>query len=484
MPDLTPENKPGIGPDAMPAFTPDVTPDVIAEPISSLLRELEVAITLQLQSYAVTKVVLALSGGLDSMLLLQLLVRWQASAPNRQLQAVHVHHGLSPNADAWVVFCQQQCDRFSVPLQVRHVRLATTSNIEAQARTLRYQVLTKQLEGTAHSALLTAHHADDQLETLLLALKRGSGPAGLAGIASAKPLADGWLLRPLLNFSREQLSAAATALQLTWIEDESNLDPRYDRNFLRLEVLPLLTQRWGSFAATTSRSMQQLGQVQQLNDQLMLGHLAAIAQAYRLSLEGLAQFDELTQSLLLRLWLKQFGLNPGSERLLRIKQELIQAKPDAEPQIMLDGYSLRRFAGELYLLDPAQQQSAIAALPRMQALTPGVRVTLPDGRTVLWHTQPADLGAEASYWPLAVATETSLELGFGYLNYRFKPAGYPHSKPLKQWCKQWKVPPWQRGSMPSIIAGQQILLVVDHAAACLANEAHSWLSVSAATQSS
>lgn len=466
-------------PDLKPEFMPETGPDLTPEPVSPLLCELDAAIALQLQSYAINNVVLGLSGGLDSMLLLQLLVRWQASAPNRHLQAVHVHHGLSPNADAWAEFCQQQSDRFSVPLQIHHIHLATSGNIEAQARTLRYQHLTEHLTGSSHSAVLTAHHADDQLETLLLALKRGSGPAGLAGIAVAKPVADGWLLRPLLNFSRAQLLAAATTLQLTWIEDESNLDPRFERNFLRLEVLPLLTRRWGSFATTASRSMQQLGQVQQLNDQLLQRQLAEISCAERLSLKGLAQHDDLTQSMLLRLWLKQVGLNPGSERLRRIKQELILAKADAEPQIILDGHSLRRFAGELYLLNPAQQQAAVATAPSMQPLLLGNSMTLADGRTMLWQTQPADFGVDGTYWPLAVATNAFLELGFGWLNYRFKPAGYPHSKTLKQWCKLWKVPPWQRGSVPSLIAGQQILLVVDHGAACTTTEALSWLSISA-----
>jgi tRNA(Ile)-lysidine synthase len=101
----------------------------------------------------------------------------------------------------------------------------------------------------------------------------------------------------------------------------------------------------------------------------------------------------------------------------------------------------------------------------------------------VWQTQQADFGAGASYWPLAAATDASLELGFGWFNYRFKPAGYPHNKPLKQWFKLWKVPPWQRGSVPSIIAGQQILLVVDHRAACDPTAAQSWITVSAAPQS-
>ena len=146
-------------------LNPDLMPDLTQEPVSPLLRELDAAVALQLQSYAIQHVVLGLSGGLDSMLLLQLLVRWQAAGPNRQLQAVHVHHGLSPNADAWAEFCQQQCDKLGVPLQVQHISLATSGNIEAQARALRYQRLTEYLIGSCHSAVLTAHHADDQLET-------------------------------------------------------------------------------------------------------------------------------------------------------------------------------------------------------------------------------------------------------------------------------------------------------------------------------
>ncbi len=475
---------------------------------TELLRQLDTAVELQLQSYGIHHVLLGLSGGLDSMLLLQLLVRWQSRAVGRKLQAVYVHHGLSANADLWAEFCQKQCAELGVSLLVRHVRLSADSNIEAQARHLRYQVLTEQLAmfdseqqavsshaanivdpaimayatpslagSGMHSAVLTAHHADDQLETLLLALKRGSGPAGLAGIAHAKPCGVGWLLRPLLGFERSQLETAVAQLRLCWIDDESNVDSRFDRNFLRNEVLPLLKQRWGQFASTTSRSMQQLAQVQQLNDELLQQQLAQISVADGVMLNALQQYQAPTQILLLRLWLKKFGLNPPAERVNRILRELVQAKADAQPHITLGAFCLRRFAGQLYLLNSAQQQETMANSPSVQPLLSGEMVKLADGRCLLWQEQKADMAVEASYWPLAVSIEQPLQLGFGWLNYRFKPVAYPHSKPLKQWCKIWKVPPWQRGSMPSIIAGQQILLVVDHQAACDPDEALSWVSV-------
>lgn len=491
-----PKRTPTLILDAMPESVPQLQSDLSSEcatteqtnlfatqldpKVLQLLQQMDQAVAQQLQSYEIAHVVLGLSGGLDSMLLLQLLVRWQQHASGRQLHAVHVHHGLSANADGWAHFCQQQCAVFGVPLHIKHVHLTEPGNVEAQARALRYEVLTEQLAAqpvAAQSALLTAHHADDQLETLLLALKRGSGPAGLAGIASAKPCGAGWLLRPLLMFERQQLETVATALALRWIEDESNLESRFERNFLRLEVLPRLKQRWEHFAETASRSISQLAEVQQVNDQLLTQLLHSMMVESTLSIERLLEQQVPIQALLLRLWLKRFGLNPSRARLQRIEQEVVRAKSDAEPEILLAGLSIRRFNGFLYVLNYQQQLSAATLRPSLQPMIFGKIVPLADGRQLLWQKDRVDLGEGTQFWPLAVTAEQQLQLGFGLLNYRFKPTGYPQSKPFKQWCKLWKVPPWQRGSMPLIIAGQQILLVVDRVATCSTAHAISWLSV-------
>ena len=225
------------------------------------------AVSTQLQGVGCNKVVLALSGGLDSMLLLHLLKQWQQQAPeqDRQLSAVYVHHGLSPNADAWAEFCAAQCALLQVPFVMEKVQLEGKNNLEAKAREARYQVLAAAIN-SSDTALCTAHHADDQLETLLLALKRGSGAAGLAGIAAAKAFANGWLVRPLLDFNRSELEAVAKTSAIPFIIDESNNNAAFDRNFLRLEVLPLLRQRFPAIAKTSSRAMQQLGALQQAND--------------------------------------------------------------------------------------------------------------------------------------------------------------------------------------------------------------------------
>ena len=189
------------------------------------------------------QLLVAFSGGLDSTVLLHQLVLLREQDPSLTLRAVHVHHGLSAHADDWVAHCRQICQQWQVPLVVHHVTLARGGlGVEAHARAARYQAFQDTLN--AGEVLVTAQHQDDQCETLLLALKRGSGPTGLSAMAPSSAFADSRLLRPLLNETRESLRQWALAHQLSWIEDESNQDDTYDRNFLRLRVIPLLRERW------------------------------------------------------------------------------------------------------------------------------------------------------------------------------------------------------------------------------------------------
>ncbi|MGL5535990.1 MAG: tRNA lysidine(34) synthetase TilS, partial [Aeromonas veronii] len=177
-----------------------------------------------------TGLLVAFSGGLDSTLLLVLAAQY-AREHGLPLRALHVHHGLSPHADEWVAHCEAVCQQLAVELLVERVTLARGNgeSLEAQARTARYQQLMEHM--TEGEWLLTAHHQDDQLETLLLALKRGAGLRGLAGILPSQPFAGGLLLRPLLDMSRAELAEAAASLPFGWVEDESNQDVSYDRNF-------------------------------------------------------------------------------------------------------------------------------------------------------------------------------------------------------------------------------------------------------------
>lgn len=230
-------------------------------------------LTLNRQLLTSRQILVAFSGGLDSTVLLHQLVQWRTENLGVTLRAIHVHHGLSANADAWVTHCENVCQQWQVPLVVERVQLAQEGlGIEAQARQARYQAFARTL--LPGEVLVTAQHLDDQCETFLLALKRGSGPAGLSAMAEVSEFAGTRLIRPLLARTRGELEQWALAHGLRWIEDESNQDDSYDRNFLRLRVVPLLQQRWPHFAEATARSAALCAEQESLLDELLADDLA------------------------------------------------------------------------------------------------------------------------------------------------------------------------------------------------------------------
>lgn len=435
------------------------------------------AIEQKLHALGCHQVVLALSGGLDSMVLLYLLRHWQQQCSERSLQAVYVHHGLSPNASAWADFCAAQCAQLQLRCFIEKVVISGSDNLEAKARIARYQALQHYVKSPA-TALCTAHHADDQLETMLLALKRGSGGAGLAGIAAEQKFAEGWLLRPLLDFSRQELQQVATQGAVPFIQDESNLNPAFDRNYLRLAVLPALTARFPAIAQTSSRSMQQLGELQQANDYLLQPLLAQLQQGQQLDLARLRHHPLPVQKLLLRAFLQQFDVNPSTAVLTELMNNVIAAKADAQPKIRVAGVELRRYQQQLYLLSATDLAALALSSPEDVSpllLQAGIPLQLKDGRILHWQQNRNFDDSQASCWPLPVSLGESLQLEFGVFSRKFKPVGAAMHKPLKQWLQLWEVPPWQRGSLPLIIAGQRIVVVAGYASCCSAEEAKSWL---------
>jgi tRNA(Ile)-lysidine synthase len=413
-----------------------------------------------IQQLGLNQLVLGLSGGLDSMVLLQLCYQLIAGS-DTELKAVYIHHGLSANADQWAAFCQQQCLKRSIAFEVQKVQLNPAANIEAQARAARYSALAAFVT-TPQTALLTAHHADDQLETLLLALKRGSGPAGLSGIAALQPFAAGWLLRPLLEFSREQLEAFAKELQLQWIEDESNSDSRFDRNFLRLQVIPLLQQRWPAFRQNSLRSVAHIQQQQIFVENQLQQLLPTVMHANELDLKLLAEQDFTTQKLLVRGWLALTGLNPSTDWLERFFSELIGAKADAQPLLELDGQQIRRFADKAYITQQVEAPDAgvFLELKPMQQLNTVVGQFL--------------LNRENKGTALLL-TEAPLYLVFGLFSLPFKPAGERKSKELKQWLKLWAIPPWQRLQLPVLVQNNQVVAVLGFASNAAEEQANAFI---------
>ena len=405
------------------------------------------------------------SGGLDSRVLLTLLASLVSERPGYSLQACHVHHGLSPKADAWAEQCLQVCAQLQVPCEVVRVklRLGEGVSLEAQARAARYQALAKRL--LPGGALVTAHHEDDQLETLLLALKRGAGPRGLAAMPARQPFAcddvvGGELLRPLLAVSRAQLAAWAAQEKLEWVEDESNQDERFDRNFLRARIVPLLRERWPSYAATARRSSELCAEQESLARELAVADLQQ-CQATDGSLT-LAKVRELSlprRHNLLRHWLRQqSGLVPSREQLLRIWPQVVQARGDAMPRLHWQGGDVCRYADRLYLVSHRLPELPVCLPLRAE----GGRVQLADGRLWCWQTLIWD-GRSDGQWVRLPQQGEIVTLRFGVVgSLRARPMGRQGSRELKKLWQEYEVAPWLRGRVPLLFYGETLVAALGY----------------------
>lgn len=306
--------------------------------------------TLQQHKLTQNAFLLAYSGGLDSTALLSFFARLKQQLPHLTLRAIHIHHGLSQNADHWAEHCQRQCDQLKIPLIIEKVRLNPKNGIEEAARNARYHAFKRHLQ--PNELLVTAHHLNDQSETLLLALKRGSGIKGLAAMQVRSELWQIPIFRPLLNYSRAQLESYVQAQNLHWIEDESNQDNRYDRNFLRNRILPELRQRWGYIDRTLQRSAQHCFEQQQLLEELLQ---PLFQQLYRttdrtLDISSFTEYSRNKQLFLLRLWLTQSAVEmPSQLQLTELVEKVIFAKHDAQPQLQLGEKIVRRYQQHLHL---------------------------------------------------------------------------------------------------------------------------------------
>lgn len=297
----------------------------------------------------------ALSGGLDSSVLLHLLAGLAQREALPPLSAIHIHHGLQPVADAWPAHCRQLCDALGVPLQVLVVRVRSGASLERAAREARYAAFEAAL--AAGEVLLLAQQRDDQAETLLFRLLRGAGVRGLAAMPPSRALGAGHLLRPLLQCSRAELLAYAVAHRLSWLDDPSNADCRFSRNYLRHRVMPVLAGRWPQAAAAMARTAEHLGEAAQLLDELARQDLAAAqapgAYAWldlpNLALAPLRALSAARQRNALRYWLRELTPMPDSDHWAGW-QALRDAADDAAPVWRLAAGELRRADERLWWL--------------------------------------------------------------------------------------------------------------------------------------
>ncbi|AVF37291.1 tRNA lysidine(34) synthetase TilS [Rahnella sikkimica] len=398
------------------------------------------------------KLCVAFSGGLDSTVLLAGLTQLRDSQiTDIQLRALHVHHGLSQFADNWATHCHDFCQQRNIGFSVIKVQVnAQDGGIEAAARAARYQAFSAQLQDG--EVLLTAQHLNDQCETFLLALKRGSGPAGLSAMSADSSGLGYRLLRPLLDLSRDQLEEYADQHQLTWIDDDSNQDARFDRNFLRLDILPSLYARWPHFAQSTARSASLCAEQEALLDELLGESLIALTDDQgSLSVEGIESFSTARRSALLRRWLAGRGAKmPSREQLQRIWYEVALSREDAKAQLQLGSFVVRRFRQRLYLLP---QYSSLK--DQVISWDPAEKLLLPDALGVLSVYSDLADGGENFIIRQPRAGET-ITVRF-HASGMIEKVGRDRARQAKKLWSELGVPPWQRDRIPLVYYNEQLI---------------------------
>jgi tRNA(Ile)-lysidine synthase len=391
----------------------------------------------------------AYSGGLDSATLLAALAAARARA-GFQLRALHVDHGLHPDSSRWAALACAQARRWRVRCEAIRVSVVRAGeSLEAEAREARYRALRSAL--VAGELLLTAHTQDDQLETVLLALLRGSGVRGLAAMSGATRFGRTQLVRPLLGVSRSQLERYAHARALVVAEDPSNRDERLDRNFLRRQIVPLLRARWPAAAVTVARSARHLAEAQGLLERNARAALALAQDGQALRASALRALSDPERRNALRYWIAQRGLRtPDHRRLREIAGPMLAARADASPSVRWRGGELRRHGDRLYALSSVSTSPSPAALAwdwRAQPL-----LVLPaGGALVLVPDEQGEIALAALPCPLRVCFRRGGE----------RLAGADGHLALKDLLQQHGVAPWLRGSVPLLEARGRIIAVAD-----------------------
>lgn len=386
------------------------------------------------------RMVVALSGGLDSVFLLNVAAAWFADRAEGVVSALHINHQLQVAARDMAEQSRLACDLLGIPLTQVSVDVDAGESLENEARKARYRAFEQHLG--PGDCLLMAHHADDQAETVLFRLVRGAGVRGLAGMPQSRPLGAGRLCRPLLGMPRSEIEALARQWALQWFDDPTNEDTGYDRNYLRHQVLGPLTHRWPGVIGSIGRTARQCDEARQLTARLAALQRRDIEDdRQRLSVAGLTALDLSEQKNLLRWWLIDCGYEPPpAARLEQAMADLLSAGPDREPELRGAGYCVRRYQGKLYCL-------------RDHGVAPASNVAWVTDEILPWAGGAVKAIGGGQGLTLTVTARQGGE--------RLRPLPGGPSRPLKKWLQEQGVPPWERDCIPLIWQDDELVAVGD-----------------------
>jgi len=438
----------------------------LTEQVSELIHRL-------VNTHKITELCVAYSGGIDSHVLLKsvALLSTNLSQQNHpqpillqskhfqlKVRAIHINHGLSDDADSWQQHCKKICESLGIEFNTINVNVVINSgeSPEAVAREARYDAFRSVLR--THECLLTAHHQDDQAETLLLQLLRGSGPQGLASMPEIARITKGYIARPLLSVSREQICEFAQLHKLSWVEDGSNQELSYNRNYLRQSVIPLLKKRWPAFSKTVSRSAQLCAQAQQLIEkeaqaglQVALLGQQKIAQQ-NLSVSALNAMDEIVRTNVIRYWIKKRQLPmPTRAGMQQIITSVLNASKGAMPLVTWSGCEIRRYQDQLFAMQPLPKHASNLQIP--WDLTSSIKSDV-FGQLSVRRTS----GKGIKY---SVTSSKNLKIAFRQGGETYCEYTKVGTRPVKKLFQELAIPPWLRDRIPLIYDDKHLIAIAD-----------------------
>ncbi len=400
-----------------------------------------------LSGVAAGSLLVAYSGGLDSHVLLVAMHRW-CQQHRRGLRAVYIDHGLQDDSVHWAAHCARVCESLNVPFTsvAVDVELGNGASPEKAARDARYAALEWQLQ--SGEMMLTAHHADDQAETLLLQLLRGAGVQGAAAMPSIKPFADGWHVRPMLSINRVALEAVANALQLKWVEDTSNTNQKFDRNYLRHSVMPVLQHRWPAVVSSLGRAAGHASQATALLQEIAMQDVELKSDV--LDVAALQVLSTQRQANALRAWISCQGFAlPSTAKLRHMMHDLIMASSDTNGRISFDQAEVCRHRQSLYI---GARGSFAQAAPFDHAWAHrAYPLPIPETNQTL----------TANDLPLTwIADDVPLQIKSRQGGEKIRLAGQPYQQSVKSLLQQQGLPPWQRSKLPFVWHRDQLLGII------------------------
>jgi tRNA(Ile)-lysidine synthase len=401
-----------------------------------------------------SRLFIAYSGGIDSHVLLHLCS--SIAQLKVKITAVYVNHGLQIEAESWSLHCQQTCENLGVNYLAltAYAQALPGESPEEAARNARYAALKQLL--AKDDLLLVAQHAEDQLETVLLQLFRGSGLKGLSGMPESMEFGQGKLVRPLLDVSKNEIIGYAEANQLAWIEDPSNQHTHFDRNFLRNDIIPLLKQRWPSLDKTVSRSAKHCANAQDLLATLADDVLTATIHHgdNTLSISQLLGYPLLQQHLLIRQWFQYLGLKmPSQDFVQKVLDEVVAARDDADPVLSTQGYWIRRYRNALYCLKPTQNRLGDDLIWP----SPSDEASLQIADDVTYEVLDSSSGIPTELWRNAKIT-----VKFRSGGETIELPGRKGHHDLKKLYQEVGIPPWERAGIPLIYLDDKLAAVGEY----------------------